>query len=332
MKMKKRIKQAAALALALAVAIPAAYQADAAIAIETYRQCSIQFELEDTAFTDLTADAVTVSLYRVADVDSSGQYTELTGFEDLELGSISSQTTAQEWEEKAALAAETVETDGVQPAVTFSAGSGITGVETGMYLVAAQTTLTAEHIYRFTPYLLALPNNEYSQTGNDDWLYDVTTGLKPEQELRYGGVQINKTLDTYNATLDGASFVFSVEAVKDGEKVYSDVVSLVFDGPGTRSVEVSGIPAGAQVTVTEIYSGASYQLTGSDSEQAAVSADEFVPVEFTNTYNGENNGGSSILNHFSYEAPADESGSGSWDWSQYTDGTQVPATEQEDEG
>lgn len=152
----------------------------------------------------------------------------------------------------------------------------------------------------------------------------MTTGLKPEQEVRYGSVQINKTLDTYNATLGGASFIFSVEAVKDGETVYSDVVSLVFDGPGTKSVEVGNIPAGAQVTVTEVYSGSSYQIVGNNVATAVISAETSAQVSFANTYDGSNNGGSSIVNHFTYTAPeGTDSGEGTWNWTQQTDSTDI---------
>lgn len=325
MKMKKRIKQGTAAALALMLTVPGImYTAQAATGIDTDRDCSVSFQLDGT-FQELESLEIPVNLYQVAQVDETGTYEAVTGFESLDLESVDDQTTAQEWEEKASKAVQIIEEDNIQPARTTTVEEGAQGLSTGMYLVEAQQVQSPEYTYSFTPYLLALPDNYYSESNPDDsWVYDVTTGLKPEQEVRYGSVQINKTLDTYNATLGGASFIFSVEAVKDGETVYSDVVSLVFDGPGTKSVEVGNIPAGAQVTVTEVYSGSSYQIVGDNVEAAAITADTAAQVSFANTYDGSNNGGSSIVNHFTYTAPeGTDSEEGTWNWTQQTDSTDI---------
>lgn len=325
MKMKKRIKQGAATALALMLTVPAVmYTANAATGIDTDRDCSVSFQLDGT-FQELESLEIPVKLYQVAKVDEAGDYETLTGFESLDLESVDHETTAREWEEKASQAVQIIEKNGnIQP-IPATVEEGVQNLSTGMYLVEAQQVQSPEYTYSFTPYLLALPDNYYSDTNPDDsWVYDVTTGLKPEQEVRYGSIQINKTLDTYNATLGGASFIFSVEAVKDGETVYSDVVSLVFDGPGTRSVEVGNIPAGAQVTVTEVYSGSSYQIVGNDAATAVISAETPAQVSFANTYDGSNNGGSSIVNHFTYTAPeGTDSQEGTWNWTKQTDSTDV---------
>ena len=42
------------------------------------------------------------------------------------------------------------------------------------------------------------------------------------------------------------------------EVVYSNVESITFTAAGQESVILDRIPAGAQVTVTEVYSGSSY--------------------------------------------------------------------------
>ena len=325
MKMKKRRKQGTAVVLALRLTVPGImYTAQAATGIDTDRDCSVSFQLDGT-FQELESLEIPVNLYQVAQVDETGTYEAVTGFESLDLESVDDQTTAQEWEEKAAQAVQIIEDgDNIQPARTTTVEEGAQGLSTGMYLVEAQQVQSSEYTYSFTPYLVSLPNNYYSSSGDDTWVYDVTTGLKPEQEVRYGSVQINKTLDTYNATLGGASFIFSVEAVKDGETVYSDVVSLVFDGPGTKSVEVGNIPAGAQVTVTEVYSGSSYQIVGNNVATAVISAETSAQVSFANTYDGSNNGGSSIVNHFTYTAPeGTDSGEGTWNWTQQTDSTDI---------
>ena len=157
-------------------------------------------------------------------------------------------------------------------------------------------------------------------------------------------------MDIYNETLGETTFIFSVEAEKENshgimENVYSDVVSLVFDGPGTKSVQVDNLPAGAQVTVTEVYSGASYELTTAASQTITVTAEGEAgnpgTVSFANTYNGENNGGSSIVNHFGYTATENGAGSdvedaagaarqaGTWRWTQHRDSTDMQEAAEE---
>lgn len=354
MKMKKRIKQGSAAALALVLAVPAmTYEnIQAAVGIDTDRSCSVEFQVDGT-FAELRTLDIDVDLYKVAAVDATGAYTALEGFQELGLDKIDSETTAEEWEQMAAQAADLIQAQETAPDLTavLEDGEGIArNLDTGMYLVEARQVQSAEYTYSFTPYLLALPSNYYSTSGNDDWVYDVTTGLKPEQEARYGSIQINKTLDTYNATLGEATFIFSVEAEKANsqgqmENVYSDVVSLVFDGPGTRSVEVGNLPAGAQVTVTEVYTGASYELTTAASQTLTVIAEgeDGNPgtISFANTYDGENNGGASVVNHFGYTAPENEAAAqleqaagdaqqkGTWRWTQHRDSTDMQDTAEE---
>lgn len=346
MKMRKRIKKGSTWFLALTVFMSAMVISDvnAANGIEVDRECSIMFELggdlyeENAEFAELKELPVPVKLYRVADVTVSGAYQTLDAYKALDLEHIDSGTTAVQWEEMAKQATDiivesekTPET-AIQPdeEVELVNGRGTAGqLETGMYLVAAQEVLSPEYAYRFTPFLLSLPNHYYysNEEKNDDWVYDVTTSLKPEKEKRLGSIVINKSLTSFNETLGNATFVFQVEAVKDGEKVYSDVVSLVFDGPGSKSLTIQGISAGAEVAVTEIYSGASYELTSeqvqhvtvvADSEDADgnVVVDEKNQAGFVNQYNNKLNGGASVVNHF--ERDQDQ-----WKWTKYNDNTET---------
>lgn len=320
MKMKKIIKKGSALALALVLTLsvtvlPKVY---AAIDIDKDRSCSITFEL-DGEYEELNQLAVPIHLYKVAEVEETGEYKALPGYEELDLGSISDETNAEEWEKMAGKASELVKTLQAEPNVSTEMRAaegqptGTAGnIPTGMYLVAAESVKSAEYVYDFTPYLISLPNNYYYSSGSDEWVYDVTTGLKPSQTELFGDLVIEKTLTSYNATLGSADFVFQVDAEKDMKIVYSDVVSLSFDAPGTRTAKITHIPAGAQVTVTEVYSGASYQLTSSETQTAVILADDAVSVSFENEYNDHLNGGSSVVNHFI-------ANDGNWDWEQQRD-------------
>ncbi|MBS6195096.1 MAG: hypothetical protein KH828_05900 [Clostridiales bacterium] len=311
----RKIKKGSALVLVFALTLSTigVSRVQAAIGIETEKSCSLSFEL-DAEFPELKELEIPVKLYKVADVAEDGTYTELAGFEELKLGSISEETTAEEWGEKAETANGVIEAapdkEWNEKEVTIKAGVGTAAdLATGMYLVTAETVESDWYFYDFTPYLISLPNNYYytpaeGQEPDDTWKYGITVGLKPAQRDRFGDLVIDKTLTSYNATLGGASFVFQVEAVKDGEKVYSDVVSLVFDGTGTKSVQIDDIPAGAVVTVKEIYSGSSYTATSATEQTTTIIADEEagnpVSVGFTNEYNHKLNGGASVVNHLTY--------------------------------
>ena len=323
MKIAGKIKKGSTWLLALTLMLPGmtASTVQAAVGIDTEAVCSVSFALDgnlEEEFSELKEIPVPVKLYRVADVDSSGVYTAIEGYGELGLEEVNDQTTAAEWEEMGKKASETVKTLEASPAaetVLENGAGSASDLATGMYLVEADTVLSPEYEYKFTPYLISLPNNYYASTEDDTWVYDVTTGLKPGKENRLGSLQINKKLSSYNATLGNASFVFQVEGEKDHEVVYSNVVSLVFDGTGSKNIVISDLPAGATFTVTEIYSGASYKPTEGTaaSGSAEITAEETVEVSFDNTYNGQLNGGASVVNQFTVDKE------GIWDWQAQAD-------------
>lgn len=315
--MKRRIKQGGAMALAAALmfsafALPDAY---AALGVETDKECSVEVIAAHDQFSELQNLPITVKLYRVADIAVTGAYTATEAFAEVDFSDIDSDTVAAVWEEKAKLAKEIVDTKEIAAdaeAVSEEGKAAFTALATGMYLVDAQPVDSDYNTYEFTPYLVSLPNNYYYGTGDDTWVYDLTVedgnaiGLKPEKSDRYGDLIINKTLDVYNATNGGANFVFQVEATKtdvdtnEVKVVYSNVVALTFDGPGTNSVKIEKIPAGADVVVTEVYSGANYELTTEGEVTTVIIAEDVVNADFANTHNGGQNGGTGLVNTFTY--------------------------------
>ena len=327
--MMKKVKKGSAvialLALVLStVVIPKAY---AALAVDTSKNdCSVELNVANNVgtFTELDELPVTVNLYKVADISASGKYTGVGDFESLTFDEIDDKTTAEMWEEKANAAVALVKEATATVLVQDGKGTA-TGLETGMYLVVPEETKSDDYAYTFKPYLVSLPSHY-----DDIWRYNLTgdyaVGLKPEATDLYGDLVITKELTTYNATVGGATFVFQVEATKDysaigGEEkvVYSDVVMLEFDAAGQQSITIDNLPAGAEVTVTEVYSGGSYEATEGSEFTVTIIADEVVSEEtlvatvtFTNEYNGNLNGGSGVINHFEKE------GNG-WGW------TKVPA-------
>ena len=134
-----------------------------------------------------------------------------------------------------------------------------------------------------------------------------------ENEYLFGDLVIEKTLEKWEHSSD-ATFVFSVKAVKNKEVVYTDVASLTFGGPGTKSYTFTAvIPVGSEVTVTEVYSGSVYKAVGKTEETVTVenpTGDKNpAKASFTNTYDGNGgNQGTGILNTFT----KDDDG---WKWS-----------------
>lgn len=330
MTMKKRIKTAGALTLAAITVLSAAGLSSVygALGVETGSKCSLTFTLDDTEFAELRSLEIPVDVYKVADITEEAVYdtAKYTDFADLGLEKVSSTTTAEEWAQMAEKAMKTVEDKKIAPTekvkVTKPEGAAestgvINDLETGMYLVQAETVQTSEYTYDFTPYLVSLPNNYYSKEKPDDtWVYDVTTGMKPQQTQRYGDLEIVKNLTEYNASLKDALFVFQVEGTRNGKQVYSDVVSIKFNQAGEKSVLVKHLPAGTVVTVKEVYAGGSYSNTSGETQEAVIVAEGVTgnpaSVSFTNTYNGKLIPGTGIVNHF-------EKKNGEWDWEQQTD-------------
>lgn len=328
--MKKRIKTAGALTLAAITVLSAAGLSSVygALGVETDKKCSLTFTLDDTEFDELRSLEIPVDVYKVADITEEAVYdtTNYTDFANLGLEKVSSTTTAEEWAQMAEDAMKIVEDKKIAPTADVKVAKPegaaestdvIRDLETGMYLVQAETVQTSEYTYDFTPYLVSLPNNYYSKENPDDtWVYDVTTGMKPQQTQRYGDLEIFKDLTEYNASLKDALFVFQVEGTRHGEKVYSDVVSVKFDKAGKKSVLVKDLPAGTKVTVKEVYAGGSYSNTSGDTQETVIVADGVTDnpasVSFTNTYNGKLIPGTGIVNHF-------ENKDGEWSWEQQTD-------------
>ena len=319
--MNKRLKQGSTFLLAVALTFPLLTLpgAKAASAINTGQKCSIEFDISGNS-SELLSASIPVKLYKVASVDESGNYTGIGAFSKLDLSSVSADNldaAAATWAERAAEAKKLLKDDTEPTTTTLTQGRGTaTGLDTGLYLVDTPKVITPNYTYTFTPYLVSLPtNNYYSGNGaSDDWIYDLTkehnsaVGLKPEQHVRYGNLVINKELVDHNATFgNNATFVFQIDITTLDNKKETRIEELTFDAAGSHSVTIEKIPAGSHVTVTEVYSGASYELASAKSQETDIIANpekksevEFRPAEvsFINKHNGRTNGGYGVKNNF----------------------------------
>ena len=176
---------------------------------------------------------------------------------------------------------------------------------------------SAQYQYTFVPQLVSLPTktaeeDEAINTANPgEWSYDLTIYLKPEQSARFGALEIVKTLSEYESE-EGiespVTCVFEVTGILNGEEVYSEVESITFTKAGQERVVLNQIPALAEVTVREVYSGAGYELTVPGDRTATIAANEIVSVDFENVYNGQRRGGHGIKNQFVQDE------NGVWHW------------------
>lgn len=363
--MKKRAKKGYAwmlAVLAVLLVMPGLIflQTQAAVGIDAGRECSLTVSVgigdaggDNSAYLeDFNQMSIPVSVYRVADVDVTGQrFTGVDPFTGLDFGKINSgskDVTAADWqalaeqakriqEEKQPKAAGNVVIQNGKAAGGDGqdAGAGqmgetaqgtITGLTPGMYLVVPESAYNPDYTvqYTFAPYLTALPSSSYTLEGegSDAWEYDLTVGLKPDAEPQYGRLNITKELTDYNETLGRTTFVFQIVGVdKDGVVKYEEVESMTFASPESQTITIENIPAGLTVTVTEVYSGASYTVDGPSEDTVLIWSEEAVRAQvgeeaaaaFKNRYGGGNRGGYGVTNHF------ESDGNGGWIWENPTD-------------
>lgn len=224
----------------------------------------------------------------------------------------------------------------------LSKANALKGLGAGMYLVVAhgadlsaeQYTTTKDgqivtmaysddssYVYSYLPELIALPSRgaapigSFSTAGTEPWSNTVKITLKSEEEAVYASLQINKAfmVPAGEVITGGNSCVFQVEAVLNGETVYSGVAEIPYAGKATGTVTVPNIiPVGAAVTVTEVYSGASFTVSGDSVKiiPSAAADQNGVPeniVSFENTGNGASTGGEIVTNSFTH-------GEDGWTW------------------
>lgn len=245
---------------------------------------------------------VEVDLYKIAELDSTGNasLTEAFSQGDINLELLKDNPSVEDVKtgvvEPAMAIAEGKEADAT---ISFNKADGATSGDVsiqkgaGLYLYIPREAKDDRFIYSFTPYVIFAPGSEYIRTGSgsDAWQYDVTFNLKASEELRYGSLIIKKTLDKYNASLGEASFVYKVVGTtEDGGQTYTvfdNVYALNFTSAGEKTIEIiDEIPATINVTVTEVYSGASYDVVGeSVVDGIVISAEEIAEAAFTNTGN-----------------------------------------------
>lgn len=301
-----------AIAAALIVGTLGAHNLQAAGRVDTTRTVKITAAVEDgSVFANKYNDILEIDLYKIATLDVTGRPT-LT--EDFNNGTIDLSVLGVHEKDKDIKIA-TIEEKVVNPAKTIAATKQPTDVielnrkseegeekaktasveieeGAGIYLYIPKTVTDAWNSYEFTSYIIYAPTSEYIMSngeGSDEWQYESRFTLKPKATPLYGSLKITKHLDKFNENLQSQSFVYTVKAVLDEKTVLNSVYKIDFTGAGDGTKVLDKIPAGAAVTVTESYTGSSYETSdGQPTKTTTIFAGQQSEVTFNNTYNGKN--------------------------------------------
>ena len=181
MELSRKVRRGCALALAAVLTLPglSLMKTQAAVGIETGRDdCSLTVSVgvggsDSEYLEDFNRMTIPVSVYRVADVDVTGQnYTPVGAFASVKLDGITSDHSAMAavWQELAGEAAGIVEqaspplTAAGSTLVEHTSGTGsaegtVGDLTPGLYLVVPDAAYNPEYTVRYTfaPYLTALP-------------------------------------------------------------------------------------------------------------------------------------------------------------------------------
>lgn len=321
---------AVGLCLAGALAIHGAQQAQA-VDLHADNKLTITY---DNGPSDLVYD-----IYFVAKaVEQSGAdaftFDAVAPFTDLTQQVKNLYTTGEEadYDSLVAAAAELVRAGSLAPMATIANGETKEGLPAGLYLALAHNkgqtnyfvgsgnsirtvALTSSQEFTFKPQLISIPTKESGTTaGADEWIYSVEAQPKADVKARFGSLRIVKDLLTYE-TSSNATFVFNVDVKVNGSVYLSNVYTINFSEAGKDSVTIDNLPVGAEVTVTESYSGANYSAVAGDETEktTTIYAGQTSEVVFTNDYNESGSGGGAVVNTF--EAVPDSQTGTRWQWS-----------------
>lgn len=283
--------------LTVGVAIPEADLGDAPIQVDVYRIA--------TGSKDATYDTYNYTFDVEAFKGLAEQYRALAA---------DTKTSTEAWDDLAASAKKIVDDNHVA-ATAHADGSSetITGLPDGIYLVWIPDTASDTHTFTFKPALVVLPgkvgadNTPVYQTSEGEWTNTVTLYMKGSMKPRYGSLQIDKTVTDFND--EAATFVFHIVDTDTGGQQYENYAAVQYTAEGVQSTTVGHIPAGMTITVTEVNSGARYQLVSENDQTVIIEADQTATVDFTNEPNDSGKGGHGIENHFVFD---EETNGGDW--------------------
>lgn len=300
-----------ALLVAVLGAVGTVRLAVAANAIDTQREASIEVQSPED-MPEFKNMAIPTHGYCIATFDENGALVATSDFE-----SWIAEELAAYVENRTDATAEALISEATTRAYlllrnpdiqqTIENGTGVVEhLVPGLYLLLPQAASYEDSTYTFMPLLVPVP---YELEGGELVYTRVPAVLKgsitppdipdvPDEQR--GSVEIIKSLPLMDATLGNPTFVFRITATDEaGTTVYNNVKTLSFTEAGQKSVVIEGLPLGSTVTVTEVYSGASYTATTDVTQSVVISADNpKASVSFENKPNDDRKSGTGIENAF----------------------------------
>lgn len=115
----------------------------------------------------------------------------------------------------------------------------------------------------------------------------VSSVIVVEQPIVTYKIKINAQINTYNQTMGSFPVAYSVIGKYNGRVVYDDVISASITNAGTQAIEANiPVQKNTVLTVTEIYSGANYNLVSmQQQEKILVEATQTNEFTFEHVYN-----------------------------------------------
>lgn len=278
---------------------------------------------------DLATSDVVVDIYKIGTATKNPSYDtyDYALTEDFSDLTLTNDMNSEQWQALADAAAEKVT---LTSSGTLAAGSSISGLDDGLYLILAHgsgrvesgyTSRSNTYEYTFDPSLVVLPNKSAidgvigTAVEYGDWKNEVEVALKPERAPLYGSLRITK--DVSENTGEDATFVFHIVDVETGGELYDNYASVTLENGATEGdVTVGHIRAGLQVKVTEEYGGARYDLgTVTVGEKGdVIIAEDTIDFSCHNEPTGDRTyGGHGVQNNFKFDTEAAE-GTGDWTW------------------
>ena len=331
--MRKASKRLSVAVLAMCMLVALAFGGVAAWAADSGLggSNSLTVKVSDDPESDIAKAGVKVSVYKIADAKKNTSYdiydyTFVAPFAaDLTSKYPLANMSASQWEGLAGDAKTIVEAeDSTAQAVVSDvlAGDAITGLTDGLYLVLAPDTAGAEHMYSFSPAVVAIPNKasqvvegrEVIMTSDDygAWLNEVSITLKHSEAPLYGSLRINKTVTNFSG--EPATFVFHITGTTPAGTTYERYASVYYSGGESASTVVNHIPVGTKLKVTEEYTGARFALVTGDDEEKTIVADEdqMAHADFTNRQTSSGTGGHGIQNSFTLQQDGEDESHYDW--------------------
>lgn len=200
------------LALVLLLMLTLTTSAFAFEPVDLQRQATFTLQANDN-FDDMPLPGIVCRLYHIADMDELARFQLRDEYKDIDFD-INVLETAADWES----AAEALNTIALQSRPRSSGMTDENGrfsinyLSPGLYLIIGNKATIGDYIYKFKPFLIAIPTRD----DEDNWVYDVVSSVKMDRMPRFINLEVVKTWDDDNRGTFRPRQVL-VELLCDGE-------------------------------------------------------------------------------------------------------------------